>query len=264
MQVGVAPASGKSPTLPGEPITLRRVAPCVPNTPVTRTLTPPSARPANMSPHSEARLTCPLCGLDHQTIALKRGERALCRRCDAVLAQRSRFGRDATVVFTLTGLILAVPAFLLPFITVGKFGQERGGLLLTGVEGLWENGMPLLAIWVLLCGAAAPMLLLAVLATGLLRRRLGAAAQPSEFLSGTAHALSYWAIPEVHVLAVLVSLMKLGSVVNVHIGAGFYCYIGLSVSLLLAWRGFMLRPPEIHVADTLEHSPSASPAPSNA
>jgi len=189
-----------------------------------------------------ARLTCPLCGQDHQPIPLAPGERALCLRCDTVLGRGSRFGGDGTLVFALTGLILAVPALFLPFITVGKFGQERGGVLLTGVEGLWDHHMPLLAIWVLLCGAVVPITLLGLLAAGLLRTRLGWSHGPSEVLSHAAHAMSYWAIPEVHVLAVLVALMKLGSLVNVTIGAGFWCYIGMSISLLVAWRRFMLRP----------------------
>jgi paraquat-inducible protein A len=162
-----------------------------------------------------------------------------------VLSRGSWFGRDATLVFTLTGLILAVPALFLPFITAGKFGQERGGLLLTGVDGLWDNRMPVLGIWVLLCGAVVPILLLMVLAVGLLRARLGWSQAPSEILSKSAHAMSYWAIPEVQVLAVLVALMKLGSLVNVTIGFGFWAYSGMSLSLLLAWRSFMLRPAEL-------------------
>ena len=199
-----------------------------------------------------SRLTCPFCGQDHQLIPLAPGERALCRRCDTVLTQCSRVGPDAALVFTLTGLLLAVPAFFLPFITAGKFGQQRGGVLFTGVEGLWDNGMPLLAIWVLLCGAVVPIVLLGILAVGLLRTRLGWSHRASELLSHAAHALSYWAIPEVHVLAVLVALMKLGSVVNVTIGIGFWCYIGMSISLLLAWRNFMLNPPKLPLSDTLE------------
>lgn len=191
-----------------------------------------------------ALLTCPLCGHEHRPIPLGPGERALCLRCDTVLARGQRFGRDATLVFTVTGLILAAPALLLPFITAGKFGQERGGLLLTGVEGLWDHDMRLLAIWVLLCGAVVPMLLLGAMAGVLLPARLGWTERPSEFLSRAAHALGYWAIPEVQVLAVLVALMKLGSLVNVTIGAGFWAYIGMSFSLLLAWRSFTLRSPE--------------------
>ncbi len=191
---------------------------------------------------SPAHLTCPLCGQEHQPIPLDPGSRALCLRCDTVLARGSRFGPDATLVFTLTGLFLAVPAFFLPFISAGKFGQEQGGLLLSGVHGLWDNGMPFLGLWVLLCGAVVPVSLLAILAGGLLSARLGWSRRPSDFLSRAARAMSYWAIPEVQVLAVLVALMKLGSVVNVTIGAGFWCYAGMSVSLLLAWRSLLLRP----------------------
>lgn len=189
-----------------------------------------------------AHLTCPLCGQEHQPIPLEPGSRALCVRCDTVLARGARLGPDATLGFTLTGLFLAVPAFFLPFITAGKFGQEQGGLLLTGVHGLWDNGMPLLGLWVLLCGAVVPVLLLAILAGGLLRARFGWSRHPSDLLARAARAMSYWAIPEVQVLAVLVALTKLGSVVNVTIGAGFWCYAGMSMSLLLAWRSLLLRP----------------------
>ncbi len=198
----------------------------------------PSVSMSNLAAH----LTCPLCGQEHQPIPLEPGARALCLRCDTVLAHGSRLGPDAALGFTLTGLCLAVPALFLPFITAGKFGQEQGGLLLTGVHGLWDNGMPLLGLWVLLCGTLVPISLLAILAGGLLRARLGWSQRPSDFLSRAARAMSYWAIPEVQLLAVLVALMKLGSVVKVTIGAGFWCYAGMSVALLLAWRSFLLRP----------------------
>jgi paraquat-inducible protein A len=194
----------------------------------------------------------------HQPIALQPGQRALCVRCDTVLARGSRFGPDATLVFTITGLILAFPALLLPFITAGKFGQARGGLLFTAVEGLWSNNMPVLGIWVLLCGAVVPILLLVILAGGLLPPRLGYDQPPNPFLSSTAHALSYWAIPEVQVLAVLVALMKLGSLVNVTIGFGFWAYVGMSLSLLLAWRNFSLNPPHLPLAAS-ESTPARSP-----
>lgn len=202
-------------------------------------------------PSTSTHLTCPLCGQDHQPIPLAAGERALCIRCETVLARGSRFGADAALLYALTGLILAVPSLLLPFITAGKFGQEQGGLLLTGVEGLWANGMPVLAIWVLLCGTLVPIALLAILAGGLLRHRLGWSRRPSELLSRAAHAMGYWAIPEVQMLAVLVALTKLGSVVNVTIGAGFWCYAAMSLSLLLAWRSFMLRAPAAAPATAL-------------
>jgi paraquat-inducible protein A len=190
-----------------------------------------------------ALLTCPLCDQEHRWIRLAPGQRALCVCCGSVLARGSRFGRDTALVFTITGLILAAPALFLPFITAGKFGQERGGLLLTSVDGLWDNGMRLLAIWVLFCGTLVPVTLLGLLASGLWRERLGRCPKPGDILARAAHAMSHWAMPEVQVLAVLVALMKLGSLVDVHIGPGFWCYAGMSVCLLVAWRSFSLRTP---------------------
>jgi paraquat-inducible protein A len=243
--------------LPGtdQPAPGRSVGFYLPANPATESLVP-----ATMVLHA-TRLTCPLCGFEHQLISLGPGESALCRRCDTVLARGSRFGRDATLVFTLTGLILAIPALFLPFIGAGKFGQEHGGLLLTGVEGLWDNRMRLLAIWVLLCGTAVPVALLGILAGYLLPERLGWAQNHAEILSRAAHAMAYWAIPEVQMLAVLVALMKLGSLVNVTIGAGFWAYAGMSFSLLLAWRSFVLLSPVLLPAaagPAKEGSPSSS------
>lgn len=188
-------------------------------------------------PHSR-ELTCRLCGETHRVVPLAPGERALCHRCGTELARGGRFGADASLVFALTALILAVPAATLPFVTVGKLGAERVTHLATGARGLWAHNMHLLSIWVLICGVFAPILLLGVLG-GLL-----ASTRFTGLWGGTgpwiraAYALEHWAMPEVHVLAVLVAMIKLGSLVHVTIGPGFWCYAVLSLMLLLAWRSF--------------------------
>jgi paraquat-inducible protein A len=190
-----------------------------------------------MSAHPQ-NLTCRLCGHEHRPVPLAPGEQALCVRCDTVLAQGSRLGPDAALAFTITGLMLALPAALLPFITAGKLGNARVGLLFTAVNGFRDNGMHLLAIWVLLCGTLVPIAMLIALAGLLLPARLGWPPVRADLLSRAAHALGYWAMPEVQVLAVLVALMKLGKLVHVAIGPGFWCYGAMSVALLLAWRSF--------------------------
>ena len=214
---------------------------------------------------SSAPLTCRLCGHAHQAITLAPGDRAYCVRCGTVLASRSRFGPDVATAFTVTGLILALPAMLLPFITASKLGRTRPGLLFTGVEGLWDHQMPLLAIWVCLCGTVVPLALLATLAGLLVPERLGQPPLQSRLLWSIAHALAHWAMPEVQVLAVLVALMKLGTLINVTIGAGFWCYAAMAGALLFAWPNFelsVLAPasPE----DTTALAAANAPAPAHA
>jgi paraquat-inducible protein A len=187
-------------------------------------------------------LVCRLCAQEHRLIHLRPGERALCSRCGAVLARRGWFGRDAALAFSLTGLVLAFPAALLPFVTVSKLRGEHVAHLFTGVSALWGDGMRLLAVWVFLCGTLAPVLLLCALAAILAPHKLDRADPAESVLRRLAHALEHWAMPEVHVLAVLVSLIKLGSLVDVSVGPGFWCYVALSFTVLIAWRSFDFDP----------------------
>jgi paraquat-inducible protein A len=188
----------------------------------------------------QEHFTCRECGHEHKPVLLAHGEKALCVRCNSLLAKRGWFGRDASLAFTVTALLLVLPSLLLPFVTVSKLGSEQVSFLFTGVSVVWGDGMHLLAVWVLLCGGLAPIFLLFSLTGILLPHRLGWKPIETECLLRAARAVAYWAIPEVQVLAVLVALAKLGHVVQVGLGPGFWCYAALAVMTLLAWRGFEL------------------------
>jgi paraquat-inducible protein A len=187
---------------------------------------------------TKARLTCYLCGQEHRPVSLARGQKAACVRCDAVLAKGSRFGPDTALAFSVTGLVLAIPAILLPFVTAGKLGDQRISLLFTGVGSLWDGGMRALGLLVFLCGGVLPLALLGALAVLHAPARARIDPRHLGYLLQIARVLEHWAVPEVQVLAVMVALMKLGSVVNVSIGPGFWCYSGMAMALLIAEHSF--------------------------
>jgi len=156
----------------------------------------------------------------------------------------------------VTALILTGPAFFLPFVTLGKLGSERTNHLLSGPYALWTEDMRLLSVWVTLCVGVAPILMLGALAALILPARLGQDWPWTHWLRRTAVALEEWAMPEVYVLGVLVALTKLGSLVDVSVGPGFWCYVTMSVLLLLSWRNFRLVPQSFEPRPARPRSPA--------
>lgn len=205
-------------------------------------------------PISAGFIACPVCGRIHRSVPLRFGERALCVDCETALPHTGPDGMRG-LCYTLTALILAVPAVVFPIVSVNKFGAASSSYLWTGAQALWKDGMPLLAVWVALCGIVIPCGLLAALVlVSLARLSFGRgmnaplaggppAVQPaSPRASGVAlwvrlaHAFQHWSMPEVHVLAVLIAFIKIGVLVNVEPGAGLWFYSAMAVALLLAWR----------------------------
>src|SRR5581483_2332505 len=127
------------------------------------------------------------------------GQCARCTRCGTTLAKGSRFGLDGALACAITGLILAVPAVSLPIVEVSKLAQSRDGLLFTGVRAMWDDGMRLLAVWVVACGLLAPLVFLAVLVALLLPARTGGRVVAPKFLITVARGFQHWAMPEVQV-----------------------------------------------------------------
>lgn len=188
-------------------------------------------------------LICRLCGQVHRSVPLRPRQRALCTRCDSVLALGSARSGSA-FAWAVAGLALLAPALMLPFVSVSKIGHERVQHLFGGVHALWQHGLLVLSAWVLICGVVAPAVMLATVATLSARSFLDESMARGARKIGS--IVEHWAMPEVQVLAVLIAMTKLGTLVNVHLGPGFWCYGAMAVALLVSWRKFEFqsaRPP---------------------
>lgn len=191
---------------------------------------------------AESLLQCPLCGLLHSPRRLSRGQRAQCVRCHTTMAERGWVGPNASLIFAVTGLVLALPAVCLPFVSLQQFGQLRSNHVTVGFTGLWLHEFSALGAWVLFCGVIAPIALLALLVVVLATERRGVWRELNSRLRRVAGTVEYWAMPEVQVLGVMVAFLKLGSIVTIHVGPGLWCYAAMSLCMLAAWRRFSLNP----------------------
>lgn len=187
---------------------------------------------------AERALACPWCGQLHTRIPLRPGDVSQCVRCVAALAHGRASDWLVTLAWVLTGLILWVPANLLPIVAVQQFGNARESLLFTGVTSLWEQGMPWVSVLVALTGIVAPLLLLLALGAVLVPIALGHPAPGLRFLALWLRRLELWAMPEVYLLGILVAFIKLGTVVRADPAAGLWCHGAMAVALLVAWRRF--------------------------
>src|SRR4051812_28381813 len=145
-----------------------------------------------------ALICCSWCEQTHRAVALRAGERALCVRCGKTLAKGSFWGPQGSLAFAITAVVFAVPAVLLPFVTLSKFGNARTSRLFDAGRGLWDAGMPVLATVVFFCGAVAPLLLLALMLVSF--RKSNGSDSRTRAREKLAHLLQHWAMPEVQVL----------------------------------------------------------------
>src|SRR5689334_10276175 len=105
-------------------------------------------------------VACPWCDQLHERVKLRPGDVSQCRRCGAQLARGFASNWVVTLAWVLTGLVLWVPANLLPIVRLSQAGNTRESLLITGAVELWDHGMPWIAVLVGLCGIVAPAFLL--------------------------------------------------------------------------------------------------------
>jgi paraquat-inducible protein A len=159
-------------------------------------------------------------------------------RCDTALAHGRASSWIVTLAWVITALILWVPANLLPIVGVSQLGNTHESLMITGAIKLWTQDMAWVAVLVIICGILAPLVLLLSLLATLLPIALGRPTAQLSVVIGWLRTFQLWSIPEVYLLAVAVSFIKLGSLVRAEPAAGLWCYSAMSLALLIAWRRF--------------------------
>lgn len=189
---------------------------------------------------AEVWLHCPRCRAECLDRPLATGEFLRCGRCGAEV-KASTGGRRSIVAawaFSTTSLILIFLANTTPilkFDVVGNFQENR---IMTGVEGLWEQGFEPLAALVFFSAIAAPALyqlsVWYVSALCTLRLRW-----PGRwFFFGMAKNLESWNLMPVFAIACVVSVVKLRTLGSVTWEPGAIWIALLSLFTLLTIQFF--------------------------
>ncbi|NOS73291.1 MAG: paraquat-inducible membrane protein A, partial [Methyloglobulus sp.] len=99
---------------------------------------------------------CPECDLLLNRPVPEPGDKAHCPRCGYLLQRPHKHSIERTLALSLAGLILMIPANLLPMIGINILGNSMDGNLWTGVSVLFKEDMWAVAILVLLSSVLLP------------------------------------------------------------------------------------------------------------
>ncbi|MCF7987046.1 MAG: paraquat-inducible protein A [Methylovulum sp.] len=170
---------------------------------------------------------CPQCDLLLRRIDPELGEKAQCPRCAYLLYYPRKHSIERTLALSIAGLILFFPANFLPLMGIKLLGNSHDGSLISGVIGLFNEGLWAVAVLVFVSSILFPLtnVLLSLLISAHLYLN-----KPNRFLAQWMRWLQHldeWAMLEVYALGIIVASVKLASTADLKLGLGLYAFIAL-------------------------------------
>lgn len=172
-------------------------------------------------------IACHECDLLHRIRPLPFGMQARCTRCGAILYRRRRNSLDRTLALNIAGLILFALANSFPFLAMNFEGQSQQIVLLTGIIELYRQGLPEIAVLVLLTTIISPLVQLTGLLYVLLPLKLDRLPPAVWRVFRWVRSLQPWSMLEVFMLSILVALVKLAKMADIVPGISLFCFLGL-------------------------------------
>lgn len=177
---------------------------------------------------------CHDCDLIVRLPSLRVGEKAYCPRCHHLLAASVKNGLEQALAFAFTALFCMVLANLFPFVAFASKGREQVMTLIQSVISLYRHNNEVLALLVLAFIILIPTAIIIALITILFplivhRRKIPYARR----LSRVIFTLQSWCMPEVFLIGVLASLIKVAAMATVVLGLSFWAYVGFGIAFTL-------------------------------
>ena len=185
-------------------------------------------------------LGCQYCGKLNDIEAIPSSRAANCSRCNVRLIGSKSSNRQVTLALSLAALALYFPANMYPILKMNQLGMYSENTIMSGVVHLAAGGFWGIAIVVFVASILVPILKI----MGLIYLSLPAKSETLQIRTRLAHALHLigpWSMLDVFVVAILISLVKLGDLANITTGAGLVAFTGVVVLTMIASNYFDAR-----------------------
>jgi paraquat-inducible protein A len=193
-----------------------------------------------MADSTPSAIACKTCGLVHQIEPLQPGEAANCSRCGSRILKRTSHSLHLTAAFSLAAIILFVPANIFPILRLEMYGASSQNTVWDGCVRLYKDGDFVIAVIVFLASILIPILKLIGLFVLVLATKLNFSRWKLQrtWIYKIIDTIGRWAMLDVFVLAVLVSLVKLQRLATIIPGKGLLAFGGVVVCTIFASASF--------------------------
>lgn len=175
---------------------------------------------------------CPECDLLLRELTVPVGAGTVrCPRCGAVLYRVSRDALERSLALTCAALLLLLIGNLFPLVGLNIQGHHVETTVLGAARQLWRDDMPLISLVLLATTVLMPLIELGALVWLLLPLRSGRRPPGFVALFRALQLAHPWAMVEVFILGVLVSLVKLSHLADVLPGPAIWCFGALMLVL---------------------------------
>tara|TARA_R110000822_G_scaffold159476_31_gene299673 strand:- start:3142 stop:3777 length:636 start_codon:yes stop_codon:yes gene_type:complete len=179
-------------------------------------------------------LACTSCDLIFDISSLVDGESARCTRCGQFLTIYRADELSRVMAFTISALILLILACSFPFLQLESSGLQSMMTLPETASKLWFYNMQGLAFIVaafIIFIPAFILILILVLVGALMMEKHH---RWLRSIGRLIYTLQTWSMVDVFFMGVLVSLVKVGGMASMSMGASFWAYAAFSILFVLS------------------------------
>ncbi len=170
-------------------------------------------------------IACPHCDALQKLPELDVGQKAVCIQCDHTLSYSIHESLERPLACSIAGTILLILSVSFPFLSFEASGREQSISLMQSSLELYRHGHSVLSLlslaFIVLVPATMLVAIMALLGPLMFKKRPVA----GEALASTIFMLSPWAMVDVFLLGVLISLTKIAELANLIIGTSFWSFL---------------------------------------
>jgi paraquat-inducible protein A len=181
-------------------------------------------------------MACRICGLVHTVEPLESGTAAKCRRCGSTIVKRTPYSLPLTAALSFSALILYVPANIFPILRLEMYGVVTENTVWQGSKRLFQDGDYAIAVIVFLASMLIPLLKLLglIYLVAATKFNLSRGKLVRTWVFRAIDSIGRWAMLDVFVMAILVSLVKLQKLATIIAGKGLFAFSCVVVLTLFA------------------------------